>query len=87
MTHTNTNVTGKHRKAAQELLFVHGGTEDFPTHLAQSLAEAEARGIEKAANACNERGKLEQENYGLTRGTQNFYRARDIIRALIKENG
>lgn len=45
-------------------------------------AEAHAAAIEAAAVALNARGVAEQEDYGLGRETQNFYRARDIVRAL-----
>jgi hypothetical protein len=37
---------------------------------------------EVCAMACNERGKREEEQEGLTRNVQNHYRCRDAIRAL-----
>lgn len=51
-------------------------------------AEAEARtaradALREAADLINARGVREQENCGLGAETQNFYRARDIVRALI----
>ncbi|WP_421988516.1 hypothetical protein [Roseococcus sp.] len=39
-------------------------------------------GIEAGAKVCNARGIDEQEAFGLGRGAQNYYRARDAIRAL-----
>lgn len=57
--------------------------------LMQSLAAANARAeqarddaLVEAARACNDRGAREEKDYGLTRGTQNFYRARDVVKAL-----
>lgn len=38
--------------------------------------------LEEAARALDERGAREQENFGLSRATQNFYRARDLVRSL-----
>jgi hypothetical protein len=43
---------------------------------------AVAAAYEAAARVCNDRGVAEQVNYGLGRETQNYYRARDAIRAL-----
>jgi len=37
---------------------------------------------EAAAKVCDEKGAAEQVNYKLNRGTQNYFRARDAIRAL-----
>ena len=61
-------------------------------HLAAAVARAEAaegalirawdRGRNDAATECNLRGIAEQGGYGLNRATQNYYRARDAIRAL-----
>ena len=39
--------------------------------------------LREAADAINERGKMEQADFGLNRATQNFFRARDLVRALI----
>lgn len=45
-------------------------------------AEAErAAQIEADAGICDERGRREQDDFGLCRGTQNYYRARDAIRS------
>lgn len=46
------------------------------------LQAIEAETIERCAAVCNERGVKEQEAFGLTRATQNYFRARDAIRAL-----
>ena len=46
------------------------------------LSEAVKEGMLEGARACNDRGGAEQVNYGLNRGTQNYFRARDVIRAL-----
>lgn len=43
---------------------------------------ATAAAFEVAALAINDRGAVEQENFGLDRATQNFFRARDIVRAI-----
>jgi len=37
---------------------------------------------ERAAKVCDERGKEEQEGYGLNRAAQNYYRARNAVRDL-----
>jgi len=68
---------------------------DFETHpvgTAARIAELEAAltranaataaAFEVAARAINDRGAVEQENFGLKRAAQNFFRARDIVRAL-----
>lgn len=68
---------------------------DFETHPAGTAARiaeleaaltranaATAAAYEVAARAINDRGVVEQENFGLDRATQNFFRARDIVRAL-----
>ena len=44
------------------------------------VRDAEARGMEQAADICNARGAREEANFGLTRAAQNYYRARDDIR-------
>jgi hypothetical protein len=49
--------------------------------LTQSRAET-AAAYEVAARAINDRGAVEQESFGLNRATQNFFRSRDIVRAL-----
>ncbi len=49
--------------------------------LTQSRAET-AAAYERAAKLLDQRGQEEQINYGLGRETQNFYRARDMVRAL-----
>ena len=49
--------------------------------IAAARAEGVREGMLKAATICNERGAREEENFGLVRGTQNYYRARDAIRA------
>lgn len=46
------------------------------------LSEAVKAGMLEGAKTCNDRGGAEQVNYGLNRGTQNYFRARDAIRAL-----
>lgn len=43
--------------------------------------------VEQAAEELDERGRREQANFGLVRCTQNFYRARDIVRALAPADG
>lgn len=55
------------------------------TTLRAQLAETDAliaAAYEAAADAINKRGAEEQCNFGLGRETQNFYRARDLVRAL-----
>lgn len=51
-----------------------------------AITEAEERGArlmqEAAAKLCDAEGAYEQEGYGLNRGTQNYFRARNAIRAL-----
>lgn len=47
-------------------------------------ADARAEALKEAADALNERGIREQADFGLDRGTQNFFRARDLVRALIR---
>lgn len=51
------------------------------------LQAIEAETIERCAAVCNERGVKEQEAFGLTRATQNYFRARDAIRALSTSKG
>lgn len=63
------------------------GSQAQEAYAAQRKAEAERDALigaafEAAAKACNDRGIAEQVNYGLGRETQNYYRARDAIRAL-----
>jgi hypothetical protein len=41
--------------------------------------------LEKAAELCNERGAYEREGFGLSRATQNYFRARDAIRNIDPE--
>jgi hypothetical protein len=53
--------------------------------LTAQLATARRDALEEAAKVCDERGAAEQVNYGLNRGTQNYFRARDAIRALIAQ--
>lgn len=49
---------------------------------AYDLYAAEAAAYEVAAQAVNDRGAREQANFSLDRATQNFFRARDLIRTL-----
>lgn len=55
---------------------------DHATALRAQIDRERAATIEAAAKAINDRGAEEQRNFGLGRETQNFYRARDIVRAL-----
>ena len=55
--------------------------------LRQQLAEARNAALEEAAGTCNDKGADEQFNYGLTRSTQNYFRARDSILALKTTKG
>jgi hypothetical protein len=48
-----------------------------------AVAKIRADALREAADAINERGAHEEANFGLGRETQNFYRARDLVRALI----
>jgi len=48
---------------------------------------AVALALEEAAKALDERGQQEQVNFGLDRCTQNFYRARNIVRAIAPASG
>jgi hypothetical protein len=41
--------------------------------------------LEAAAKALDARGAEEQSQFGLGRSTQNFFRSRDLIRAMKKE--
>jgi hypothetical protein len=56
----------------------------FATPAPRSEAVARAA-MEWAANLCNSRGIQEQAAYGLNRAAQNYYRARDYIRALASD--
>lgn len=47
----------------------------------EAVAKAVAEEREACAVVCNDRGVAEQSGYGLNRGSQNFFRARDLIRA------
>ncbi len=51
------------------------------------IAKAVDDALEGAAKAVDARGQEEQFNFGLGRETQNFYRARDIIRTLSASGG
>ena len=66
----------------------------FPGDVAKALhaqladaKAAQAMVVERAAKELDERGQQEQVNFGLDRCTQNFYRARDIVRALADTDG
>jgi hypothetical protein len=52
------------------------------TRLTTDLSCARAAMAKEAATKCNELGVDEERNFGLVRGTQNYYRARDAILAL-----
>jgi hypothetical protein len=43
--------------------------------------------LEWCAIEMNDRGVLEQRSYGIDRGTQNYFRGRDAIRALPRKYG
>lgn len=58
---------------------------ELPAH--EPRDDAVAKALEEAAGKLDERGKREQEDFGLSRQTQNFYRARDIVRALTPQSG
>lgn len=48
-----------------------------------AFADAEAAAMrERAAEVCDDRGVEEHKGFGLTRAAQNYFRARDAIRAL-----
>lgn len=51
-------------------------------YLSETIIAEAAAMRERAAKLCDERGADEQEGYGLTRAAQNYFRARDAIRAL-----
>jgi hypothetical protein len=51
-----------------------------------ALATARADALREAAAALDARGAREQVDFGLGRETQNFFRARDIVRALIDKD-
>ena len=48
--------------------------------------EVRRKALMEAAAALNARGIREQEDFGLDRATQNFFRARDLVRALIEKD-
>ena len=50
--------------------------------LAQHREQAAREALERAAKLCDEMGAYEQEGYGLDRAAQNYFRARNAIRAL-----
>lgn len=54
--------------------------EYVPADLAQAAVDA---ALEGAAVALNDRGAREEDNFGLNRASQNYFRARDMVRALI----
>ena len=55
--------------------------EQKVAELTRERDEAIAQALDAAAITLDVRGQQEQVNYGLGRETQNFYRARDLIRA------
>ena len=50
--------------------------------LTTALNAVVAMVLEEAARVMDEMGQLEEKDYGLTRGAQNYYRSRNAIRAL-----
>lgn len=48
--------------------------------------KAVVKETEDCADVCNDRGVMEEANFGLTRATQNYYRARDSIRARVNDS-
>lgn len=56
---------------------------NFQKTIVKAERRAGAQGLEIAANICNQRGIEEQKNFGLGREAQNYFRARDAIRATI----
>lgn len=57
----------------------------FKERIARSLLSAKREGMMEASAICNEKGISEQEGYGLTRATQNYFRARDAIHQKAQE--
>jgi hypothetical protein len=67
-------------------------TERYPDEAVAYIPRADAEAamaavVERAAKDLDERGQHEQINFGLDRATQNFYRARDIVRAFAPPPG
>jgi hypothetical protein len=56
-----------------------GGSEYIRADLVEAAVK---RALEAAAVKCDSRGRDEKLNFGLGRATQNYYRARDAIRAM-----
>ena len=59
--------------------------QSFARHAHAARIECARAVIEAAAKCCDDAGAYEQEGYGLTRATQNYFRARNYIRALDPE--
>ena len=79
---TDEELCKKLRKYEDDLLHITADRiEALELALTQSRAET-AAAYELAAKLLDQRGQEEQINYGLGRETQNFYRARDMVRAL-----
>ena len=73
-------VKGEHYPCKPEIFALTYDDASASTDLSQA---AVAAALEAAAAMLNDRGKLEQDNFGLNRATQNFFRARDMIRDMI----
>lgn len=57
-------------------------TTQTPDAVREAYMQGQVDMRERAAQLCDQRGAEEQEGFGLVRGTQNYFRARNAIRAL-----
>ncbi len=82
---TNGNCVVSFTSRSEEYSIEYICADRFSYQLAAANARADAArdaALVEAAKNCNDRGVREQENYGLNRATQNYFRARDTILAL-----
>ncbi|WP_294272906.1 hypothetical protein [uncultured Sphingomonas sp.] len=57
-------------------------TTQTPDAVREAYMQGQVDMRERAAQLCDQRGAEEQEGFGLVRGTQNYFRARNAIRDL-----
>ena len=57
-------------------------TRQTPDAVREAYRQGQIDMRERAAQVCDQRGAEEQEGFGLVRGTQNYFRARNAVRNL-----